>query len=422
MLELFIELFRHTVTFVFGVFISASFLNIVFHKKNFIILAIFSALNLALQGVAFFSQDLSVVRMIYPFITHLPLFLLFVLVYKKKALASALAISTSYLCCQIAKWISAIPQTLNAADYVVDMVYTLMLFITCMFLIRYALNPFSKLLTKPAHSLIFFGIVPIFYYVFDYVVTVYTGLLYNGNLIAIEFSPFLLCVCYMVFCTIYFKQYEEKQEIENTNRMVELQHEQSKKELQRIRQNEKAMSLLRHDMRHFLNNISVYIENGETQKAQNYIHSIIENVNSTTRKKYCSNETINMILSSYEDIIMENGITFRYSLSLPKELAISDVDMTSILSNGLENAIHGVLPLDTEKRIIELRIMEKTGKLLISLENTYDEKPVFVDGMPVTTQKEHGFGTESIRHTVEKLNGNCHFLLNNERFVLQIVL
>lgn len=221
----------------------------------------------------------------------------------------------------------------------------------------------------------------------------YTELLYSGNLIAIEFTPFLLCICYLAFCIIYFKQYEEKQEIENRNRMVELQYEQSKKDIKRIRQGEKAVSLLRHDMRHFLNNISVYIEKNESEKALDYIHSIIE-----------------------------NGITFRYSINVPKNLPISDVDMTSILSNGLENAIHAVLPLDVQKRIIELRIMEKSEKLLLSLENSFVAPPTFVDGMPITHEKEHGFGTESIRYTVEKLNGNCHFSISNERFILQIVL
>ena len=68
-----------------------------------------------------------------------------------------------------------------------------------------------------------------------------------------------------------------------------------------------------------------------------------------------------MILSSYEDTIMENGITFRYSIHISKELSISDIDMTSILSNALENAIHAVLPLAPEHRIIDLQIIEKSS-------------------------------------------------------------
>ena len=422
MFTLFIELLRHTVTLVFGVFISASFLNIAFHKKNIIILSMFSVLDLALQGLFFFTESVSFIQMLYPLFTHLPLFLLFVLVFKKEKFSSSIAVTSTYLCCQISNWLSIIPISLKLPDWTVNIIYTLTLLGLFVLIIHFVSVPYSRLLTKPARSLIFFGIVPSFYYVFDYITTVYTESLYSGNLIAIEFTPFLLCVCYLTFCVIYFKQYEEKQEIEKRNQMIELQYEQSKKDIKRIRQSEKAVSLLRHDMRHFLNNIALYIEKNDSEKALDYIHRIIENVENTTQKKYCANETINMILSSYEDTIMENGITFRYSLSVSKTLPISDVDMTSILSNSLENAIHAVLSLDTQNRIIELRMTEKSNKLLLSLENTYGKPPTFVDGMPITNEKEHGFGTQSIRYTVEKQNGNCHFSINKERFILQIIL
>jgi len=210
--------------------------------------------------------------------------------------------------------------------------------------------------------------------------------------------------------------------MQTITRLTTLQYEQSKKELNHIRKNEKSMSLLRHDMRHFLNTIVTYIEREESEKALDYIHSIIETVDNTSHKKYCSNEIINMILSSYEDTIMENGITFRYSIRISKELSISDIDMTSILSNALENAIHAVLPLAPEHRIIDLQIIEKSEKLLFSMENTYDKTPVLINGIPTTTQNEHGFGTESIRYTVEKLHGNCQFSLRGQKFVLQIIL
>ena len=222
-------------------------------------------------------------------------------------------------------------------------------------------------------------------------------LLYIGNRVVVEFAPFLLCICYLVFCVVYFKQYEEKQEIENRSRLMKIKQEQSAKEIETIKRSERSISLLRHDMRHFLNTISDFIENGELEKAQKYIHSIIVTADKTVNKRYCSNNTVNMILSSYEDVINEKGIDFQYTLCIPKELPISDVDMTSILSNALENAVNAVLILDENQRFIELNLMEKNGKILFSLENSYAVKPKLVDGMPISKEKEHGFGTQSIR-------------------------
>jgi len=231
-----------------------------------------------------------------------------------------------------------------------------------------------------------------------------------------------MSICYLIFCTSYFKQYEEKIEAESLNKMMSLKQKQSDKEISLIKQNEKNIALLRHDMRHFFSNILNYIENDESEQAKEYIHSIIESVDSTAIKKYCSNETVNMILSSYENDISENHIDFKYSLNIPKELAIEDVDLTSILSNGMENAINAVLTQDMGKRIIELDMSERNGKILISLENTYGIVPEFVDGLPVTGAEGHGFGTQSIYYTSEKLKGNCHFSVVGDRFVLQVIL
>jgi sensor histidine kinase regulating citrate/malate metabolism len=129
-----------------------------------------------------------------------------------------------------------------------------------------------------------------------------------------------------------------------------------------------------------------------------------------------------MILSSYENVMEENLIDLKYSICIPEQLPVSDVDLTSILSNALENAINAVLPLETEKRHITLHLRMDDGKLLISLKNTLEEKPLFTDGIPISSKKDHGFGTQSIRYVTEKLNGNCQFSVKDDWFILRIVL
>lgn len=60
-----------------------------------------------------------------------------------------------------------------------------------------------------------------------------------------------------------------------------------------------------------------------------------------------------MIIASYENRIQEGNIDFHYQLSVPKKLAISDIDLTSILSNALENALKAVLLVE-DYRFIQL--------------------------------------------------------------------
>ena len=101
---------------------------------------------------------------------------------------------------------------------------------------------------------------------------------------------------------------------------------------------------------------------------------------------------------------------------------MSDVDMTAILSNGLENAIHAVIKLPENKREISLDMHLNDEKLLISLKNTYDQKPDIIDGLPYTSKSGHGFGTRSIWYVAEKLNGSCQFTVTDSYFILRVIL
>ncbi|MEI3517375.1 MAG: response regulator [Clostridia bacterium] len=371
MTEMLLDGLRHLLTLLFGIGVSAAFLDVAPTRKNIVILSVFSALDFIVLCILFLLQSDSVTYAFYPLLTHMPLVLLFTLAFKCRLAPSVLAVLTAYLCCQISNWISTIPQTFHCPDWSVDITYIIVLIIISPFVWKYVASPIAKLLSKPASSLISFGIVPVSYYIFDYASTVYTKLLYAGNHITVEFPPFLLCISYLIFCAIYFKQYEEKQEAENHHRFMKLKQEQSEREMTAIRRSEHEISLLRHDMRHFLATVSDQISNGETEKAQETIHRVIASVEKTTRRKYSSNETINMILSCCEADMAENRIDFQHTIRIPKVLTVSDVDLTSILSNALENAIHAASSVqDPKKRIIRLSMIESGDKLLISLKNT----------------------------------------------------
>ena len=135
--------------------------------------------------------------------------------------------------------------------------------------------------------------------------------------------------------------------------------------MENMQRNEKNVSLLRHDMRHFLTNIATLIENEESAKALDYIHEIVKTTEKTINKRYCTNDIINVILMSNADIFNEKHIAFNHSIAVPKRLGISDIDMTSILQNALENAFNAVLALEPDKRFINLSMKCKNDKLLI---------------------------------------------------------
>lgn len=413
---------HNATTLLFGVYISAAFLGIRMNRKNILILLGFScAVGLVYIGTfAIFGE--AVTRQVYPFIVHLPLALFLMLFYKYKLVLSLMSVMTGYLCCQISKWVGLLAMELTQLEWVyysVRIAATVTVFIV---LIRFVSGAASQLIQKPDKELFILALMPFTYYLFDYLTGVYTALLYSGKAVVAEFLGFALCIAYLLFLLVYFRQYEEKREAEQQIRLIEMQRTQSQKEIEANKRSQHAVSLIRHDMRHFLTNISVFIDNGEYERAKEYINDIISSAEKTAMHKYCKNAVINMILSSYENDIHNNGIDFRFDIRIPERLPVSDVDLTSILSNAMENAIHAVLPLGQEQRFISLDLKMKENKLLLSLKNTFADAPEIIDGIPRSKVSGHGFGAQSIRYVTERLNGNCQFSVDGNMFVLRVIL
>lgn len=414
--------FHNASTLLFGVYISSAFLGIKMSKKNILVLLGFSLTVGTLYIASFLLLGADGTKKIYPLIIHLPLVIFLTFYFKYKFALSLLSVLTAYLCCQVSNWLGILAMSVFKSEAVYYAVRITVTLITFFLLIRFVSSATAQLLQKPTHSLLILGLIPFVYYLYDYAFGVYTALLYSGIEVVVEFLGFALCIFYILFIFLYFRQYEEKREAEQTNQLMEARRVQSEKEIEAMRRSEKAISILRHDMRHFLSGISVMITNGEYDKAQECIKDIISAADSTASKRYCKNETVNIILSSLENRIESNKINFEYAVNIHENLPFSDVDITAILSNGLENAINAVVSLPEDKRFIRLDMRENGGKLLISIKNTYLTAPKIVDGLPKSLREGHGFGSQSIRYVAEKLKGNCQFNVSDDYFILQVIL
>lgn len=359
----------------------------------------------------------------YPIITHVPSLLIYFFHYKRKFISSIFGVLSAYLFCEFSKWISMLFLVITGKLWVAYGIRAVLNIIIGFVIIRYFVPSIAVILTKPFKTVLIFTMLPAAYYIFDYMATVYTDLLYSGSELVYEFLPFVLSIAYLIFGVVYFKEYEEKCEIEQHNQLMEMKREQWEKEVEAIKRSEHAIALIRHDMRHFLSNISAYIEHGDTDKAKSYIREIIALTDKTAMNKYCENDIVNMILSSYENEISEKGIRFCYTIKIPAKLPVSDVDFTSILSNGLENAIHAVSKLAPEKeRSINLDLRIYKDKILLSIKNPYEDGVDMLHGIPQAKESGHGLGTQSIKYVTEKLKGNYQFIAKDGQFALRVVL
>jgi sensor histidine kinase regulating citrate/malate metabolism len=114
---------------------------------------------------------------------------------------------------------------------------------------------------------------------------------------------------------------------------------------------------------------------------------------------------------------------FKADAALPDSLTFSDTELCSLLSNALENAINACEKIpDSNKRHIKLHMFSKNNKLCIDIRNSYNTEPVFDQGIPVSKEPGHGFGTKSMARIVEKHKGIYRFSVKDGLFIFQVTI
>lgn len=225
-----------------------------------------------------------------------------------------------------------------------------------------------------------------------------------------------------MFLAVYLREYEAKEVAERERWMLETRDNSAIKELEAWRQSGRELSILRHDMRHFLRGLAILVEEGHIDEALDRIDELCEANDRTAVRRYCANETVNIVLSSFSSDINKHGITADLRAAVPGTVHVGDADLFSVLSNALENAIIAASAAPEGKRFVDLDLRLEDGQLLLLVSNTFGRAPRMVDGMPVTQHTGHGFGTKSIKLAVERMNGNCQFRINGDRFELRAVM
>ena len=105
---------------------------------------------------------------------------------------------------------------------------------------------------------------------------------------------------------------------------------------------------------------------------------------------------------------------------------ISTIDIVSIFSNAIDNAIDSLkLVEDNNKRLLKLAIVEEKGFIIIKMENYYETQIKIDKGRFLTTKLDdtyHGYGIRSMQYAVEKYNGMLTIDTKNNWFTVVIAI
>lgn len=413
---------RYIVTLLFGVATTASFAGIL-QKKNTVKLACIVCFLLLLQGVFLVAFGLDAVLTSYPIHTHMVLIGALMICFQCTVKEATICTLLAYMCCQIPTWISKCAMYTTYDSSIGEfLIYLFAVLITFWIIVKYAATPIHELMQGSKAATMVMGIVPVTYYFFDYLTTVWTKVLYTGNYHVAQFMPSVICVAYLVFAVVF--SYEQKRRTEAMEERTILQNELYivETETESLRELSKAARIHRHDMRHHLALILRLIEEDHIEEAREYIQENIERIDEFTPHRFCEMEMLNLILSHFASQAEEMKAQYRFDIELPDQIPLTKPELCALVSNALENAFHAVGALPEEKRFAEARLCVFKGKLIFSVDNSCDDKIQVTGDRPKADKAGHGYGTRSIMTIANKHNGMAVFQSENGTFSLMVTI
>ena len=188
-------------------------------------------------------------------------------------------------------------------------------------------------------------------------------------------------------------------------KLVEMQEEQARKHLGEVRSIYSEMRGYKHDFHHHLQALKGQLEAGETDRAIAYIEQLDQNLQGVDTLLKTGNVTADAILSAKIAPARAAGIAVTVQANLPAALTLSDLELSIVIGNLLDNAIEACQKAAGD-RFIRLSLRMKGNMLYFYLLNSAGKKQTKVGSLFKTGKTgAHGFGLHRAETIIRQHGG-----------------
>lgn len=357
---------------------------------------------------------------------HLPTFLLFLYIAKRGVIKTAFMIMTALVFTTPTVLIGNLMRRVLFVESDGALLLTnLISYILILLLVQYVFrNGFNYLILHGDNKLfLLFSIVPaVFYFYMMAAVNLDFSTLHSFAGFIVRFMPSIEVFVFYFMLPYVYKSIQETQMMKSAQAALQQKLDSSEEQLSLLGENNTQMAVYRHDMRHQFIVLDGLLTSGKMKEAQEFVKTQMADLDSFTPKRFCENETLNLLCSSYDSKANRMNVHLTIDATLPATLSLTDTELCSVVSNGLENALHASLHPDITDKWISFFCTTKQNKILLQVQNPYAGNIILQNGIPTSTQKGHGYGCQSIQTIVHKYGGNCSFEAENGIFTLRILL
>ena len=243
-----------------------------------------------------------------------------------------------------------------------------------------------------------------------------TGMLhsYFYGILCLVIAAVNLFVLYMAELMTGIRKKNEELRIENGIMAAQVK---GQKEVSASYQELRA---LKHDMTDHLRAVEGYLRDGEYQRAEDYITSILGKIQEIVSYR-TGNSALDFLIGSKEAAARRNHIRVNTRIRLNTPVRIPDEDLVILIGNLYDNATEACCRMpEGEERCIDIRILTEKENMLVYFENTAPQSEwagisegsgsAGKSGRFKTTKGDaasHGFGLRNIDRMVAKYDGYC---------------
>lgn len=231
--------------------------------------------------------------------------------------------------------------------------------------------------------------------------------------------PYIIVASNIVFIFILIKllkSTEEKAKLELLNK----KHDMEYNYYLNIKESQEKVKRLYHDINNHMTNIKL-IQN-QSSNVDEYINSINNEIKDFENIYNTGNVILDVILSEKSKLCNIKNINFFCNIDFSKCDFLHMMDVSSIFSNLLDNAIEACDKIENgeNKKYINIRGTIVKSYYIIKCENSKTNKVIIKNNKIISSKKDkyfHGIGIESIKSSLKKYDGEMEIENEENKFI-----
>lgn len=241
---------------------------------------------------------------------------------------------------------------------------------------------------------------------------------HSANNVMIGYIISVCGILYLNFSVFnYFESYDKQIRLATLEQIMERESENYRA----IASSYTEIRNIKHDLRNQVTVLNDLLKDNKYAEAKQYINQLYNDVEKATSICYTGNSAVDSVINLKGDYARSRNISFMSKIKV-NSIDFETIGICRILGNALDNAIEACERIDIDKKCVCIAMHQLDNKLIIEIENT--SLPVDVNNLTTSKKNKeaHGIGMQSIRQTVESMNGYVSCNYENGYFSIKIVL